>query len=71
MTTKGYTAVGLAKVDALLTGQAPAAERLINYFRYWSETQDSALPYGKCLVVKLGAKGCELAAFSINQQTRL
>lgn len=37
------------------------AERLLAYFRYWSETQGTDLPEGKCLVVKLGAEVCDLS----------
>lgn len=98
MTTKGYTAIGLAeivaaagvpkgsfyyyfkskedfgqalleeyfsgylsKVENLLTSQVSPSERLMNYFKYWSETQGDDLPHGKCLVVKLGAEVCDLS----------
>lgn len=98
MTTKGYTAVGLAevvaaagvpkgsfyyyfkskeefgqalldeyfseylgRVDGILGSASPARERLIAYFEYWSQTQGSVLPEGKCLVVKLGPEVCDLS----------
>jgi TetR/AcrR family transcriptional repressor of nem operon len=37
------------------------AERLLTYFNYWTETQGTDLPEGKCLVVKLGAEVCDLS----------
>lgn len=56
-----YMSDYLATLDTLLIGSAPAAERLMEYFKYWSLTQCSNLPTDKCLVVKLGAEVCDLS----------
>jgi len=56
-----YMSDYLATLDSLLIGSAPAAERLLDYFRYWALTQCSNLPTDKCLVVKLGAEVCDLS----------
>ncbi|EFE95339.1 transcriptional regulator, TetR family [Serratia odorifera DSM 4582] len=98
MTTKGYTAVGLAElvasagvpkgsfyyyfkskedfgqalleeyfreylatIDRLLSATGTGRDRLLGYFRYWSDTQGTDLPEGKCLVVKLGPEVCDLS----------
>ncbi|MFM9437358.1 TetR/AcrR family transcriptional regulator, transcriptional repressor for nem operon [Janthinobacterium sp. CG_23.3] len=57
-----YFSAYLSTVDSLLStqGQTPV-ERLLNYFRYWSDTQGTDLPDGKCLVVKLGPEVCDLS----------
>ncbi|EPM63374.1 TetR family transcriptional regulator [Pseudomonas syringae pv. actinidiae ICMP 19073] len=51
----------LGRVDALMARPGTGAERLLAYFMYWSETQGTDLPEGKCLVVKLGAEVCDLS----------
>ncbi|MDN2697091.1 TetR/AcrR family transcriptional regulator [Janthinobacterium sp. SUN073] len=56
-----YFTTYLQTVDALLTGPGNARERLLAYFDYWSATQASSAPEGKCLVVKLGAEVCDLS----------
>lgn len=56
-----YFSEYLSRVDALLGGEGTAAQRLLGYFRYWSETQGTDLPDGKCLVVKLGAEVCDFS----------
>ena len=56
-----YFAEYLARVDGILGSAAPAHERLTAYFQYWSQTQGSVLPEGKCLVVKLGPEVCDLS----------
>jgi TetR/AcrR family transcriptional regulator, transcriptional repressor for nem operon len=56
-----YFSSYLQTVDALLAGPGNARERLLAYFDYWSTTQASSAPEGKCLVVKLGAEVCDLS----------
>ncbi|WP_073162322.1 TetR/AcrR family transcriptional regulator [Pseudomonas asturiensis] len=56
-----YFSEYLSTVDGLLSGPAPAAERLLDYFGYWAHTQCSDSPMDKCLVVKLGAEVCDLS----------
>lgn len=56
-----YMSDYLTTLDSLLIGSAPAAERLLGYFRHWALTQCSNLPTDKCLVVKLGAEVCDLS----------
>lgn len=56
-----YFSEYLARIDGLLTGTAPAAERLMAYFRYWKDTQCSDRLDHKCLVVKLAAEVCDLS----------
>ena len=56
-----YFSAYLAQVDALLSVQGTGGERLMGYFRYWSKTQGTDLPDGKCLVVKLGPEVCDLS----------
>ncbi|EPN76497.1 TetR family transcriptional regulator [Pseudomonas syringae pv. actinidiae ICMP 18801] len=56
-----YFSEYLGRVDALMARPGTGAERLLAYFRYWSETQGTDLPEGKCLVVKLGAEVCDLS----------
>jgi TetR/AcrR family transcriptional repressor of nem operon len=56
-----YFSSYLQTVDALLAGPGNARERLLAYFDYWSATQASSAPEGKCLVVKLGAEVCDLS----------
>lgn len=51
----------LGRVDALMARPGSGAERLLAYFNYWTETQGTELPEGKCLVVKLGAEVCDLS----------
>lgn len=56
---EAYFAAYLDRVDALLHAPGPAAQRLLAYFRDWADTQGSAHPEGKCLVVKLGSEVCD------------
>jgi len=49
----------LQQVDAQLSGNGSARERLERYFSFWKETQGADLPESKCLVVKLGAEVCD------------
>ncbi|MFP3516553.1 TetR/AcrR family transcriptional regulator [Pseudomonas sp. SIMBA_077] len=56
-----YFSEYLGRVDALMARPGTGAERLLAYFNYWTETQGTDLPEGKCLVVKLGAEVCDLS----------
>lgn len=56
-----YFSEYLTTVDALLSADGLAAERLTHYFHYWARTQGTDLPDGKCLVVKLGPEVCDLS----------
>ncbi|KPX42463.1 Transcriptional regulator, TetR family [Pseudomonas syringae pv. helianthi] len=56
-----YFSEYLGRVDALMARPGSGAERLLAYFNYWTETQGTDLPEGKCLVVKLGAEVCDLS----------
>ena len=49
-----YFAEYLTKVDTVMTRTSSGAEKLLAYYDYWSETQGTDQPEGKCLVVKLG-----------------
>lgn len=51
----------LSTVDSLLSAEGSGRERLLSYFRYWSDSQGFDLPEGKCLVVKLGPEVCDLS----------
>jgi TetR/AcrR family transcriptional repressor of nem operon len=52
----------MERLDALLaTPHMKAADRLLNYFSFWLETQASNDPEGKCLAVKLGAEVSDLS----------
>ncbi|MBD2814404.1 TetR/AcrR family transcriptional regulator [Xenorhabdus sp. Flor] len=56
-----YFSEYLSKIDVLLSIEGTARERLLGYFRSWSETQATDYPEEKCLVVKLGAEVCDLS----------
>jgi TetR/AcrR family transcriptional repressor of nem operon len=56
-----YFSEYLGRIDALMACPGTGAERLLAYFNYWTETQGTDLPEGKCLVVKLGAEVCDLS----------
>jgi len=56
-----YFSAYLSQVDALLDVQGTGAQKLMGYFQYWSETQGTEVPDGKCLVVKLGPEVCDLS----------
>lgn len=56
-----YFADYLSTVDRLLGAPGPALPRLRSYFAYWSQTQGTDVPDGKCLVVKLGPEVCDLS----------
>jgi TetR/AcrR family transcriptional repressor of nem operon len=56
-----YFSEYLGRVDALMARPGTGAERLLAYFNYWTQTQGTDLPEGKCLVVKLGAEVCDLS----------
>ncbi|UCJ14777.1 TetR/AcrR family transcriptional regulator [Pseudomonas sp. MM211] len=51
----------LGRVDGIMARPGSGAARLLAYFTYWTETQGTELPEGKCLVVKLGAEVCDLS----------
>lgn len=52
----------LSTVDTLFSKpELSAAERLMNYFTYWFETQASCDPKARCLVVKLAAEVSDLS----------
>lgn len=51
----------LSRIEPILKQQASGAESLLQYFRYWSETQHDDSVDNKCLVVKLGAEVCDLS----------
>src|SRR5690606_9949494 len=56
-----YFSEYLGRVDTLMARPGSGAERLLAYFNYWTDTQGTDLPEGKCLVVKLGAEVCDLS----------
>lgn len=56
-----YFSEYLGRVDSLMAKPGSGAERLLAYFNYWTETQGTDVPEGKCLVVKLGAEVCDLS----------
>ncbi|WP_455826745.1 TetR/AcrR family transcriptional regulator [Pseudomonas graminis] len=56
-----YFSEYLGRVDALMARPGTGAERLLAYFNYWTDTQGTDLPEGKCLVVKLGPEVCDLS----------
>jgi len=56
-----YFAEYLNRITPILEGSGSASERLMNYFRYWKDTQCSDRNDIKCLVVKLGAEVCDLS----------
>ncbi|MFC5743286.1 TetR/AcrR family transcriptional regulator [Dyella tabacisoli] len=59
---EAYFSEYMGYLDALLTKPGTtAADRLLNYFSYWLETQASDDPEGKCLAVKLGAEVSDLS----------
>jgi TetR/AcrR family transcriptional repressor of nem operon len=56
-----YFSSYLATVDAMLTADGSAADRLRRYFHNWAQTQGSDVPDNKCLMVKLGSEVCDLS----------
>lgn len=57
-----YFADYLARLTALLkSGKGSAAERLMQYWQLWLETQTSGGTEGKCLAVKLGSEVSDLS----------
>lgn len=57
-----YFADYFSKLDAVLQrAGANAAERLMDYWQRWLETQSGDVPDGKCLAVKLGGEVCDLS----------
>ena len=59
---KSYFINYLSTVDSLFSKlEFSAAERLMNYFTYWFETQSSCDSKGRCLVVKLAAEVSDLS----------
>jgi len=51
----------LADLDESLARLGTMAERLMNYWRHWQETQSYFDYQGKCLAVKLGAEVADLS----------
>lgn len=51
----------LVDLDESLAQPGPIAERLMNYWRHWQETQSYFDYQGKCLAVKLGAEVADLS----------
>lgn len=51
----------LADLDESLAQPGTVAERLLNYWHRWEETQSYSDYQGKCLAVKLGAEVADLA----------
>lgn len=51
----------LSRISPILISDALGADRLIQYFNYWVETQGADIPEEKCLVVKLGAEVCDIS----------
>lgn len=58
---ENYFSAYLAEIDALFSGPASGAEKLMAYFEHWATTQGLDLPVDKCLVVKLGPEVCDLS----------
>lgn len=56
-----YFSTHLAHLDALLERPAPAAERLMDYWRYWLASHAGTEPEAKCLAVKLSAEVSDLS----------
>jgi TetR/AcrR family transcriptional repressor of nem operon len=51
----------LARIDQLLAGPGPAADRLMAYFDDWMDSQTGEEAQSRCLVVKLGAEVSDLS----------
>jgi len=51
----------LGDLDDSLAQTGTMAERLVNYWRRWQETQSYSDYQGKCLAVKLGAEVADLS----------
>ncbi len=57
-----YFSVYMEHLDGILdASNGSAAERLMNYWKHWLQTQTSCDPEGKCLAVKLGAEVSDLS----------
>lgn len=51
----------LADLDEALAQPGPMAERIVNYWQHWQDTQSYLDYQGKCLAVKLGAEVVDLS----------
>jgi TetR/AcrR family transcriptional regulator, transcriptional repressor for nem operon len=59
---ESYFADYLAELDAMLSAPGQnMAQRLMNYWRHWQDTQTFHECQGKCLAVKLGAEVADLS----------
>lgn len=58
---ENYFVEYLADLDESLGRPGTMAERLMNYWRHWQETQSYLDYQGKCLAVKLGAEVADLS----------
>ncbi|WP_181785295.1 TetR/AcrR family transcriptional regulator [Streptomyces phytophilus] len=59
---RAYYADYLADMDRILAEPGlTAAQRLMNYWQYWRDTQSANDCQGKCLTVKLGAEVSDLS----------
>jgi len=51
----------LTDLDEALAQPGPMAQRILNYWQHWQETQSYLDYQGKCLAVKLGAEVADLS----------
>lgn len=58
---EAYFADYLARMDAMLAQPGTAAQRLIDFFRDWLDSQTGDEAQSRCLAVKLGAEVCDLS----------
>lgn len=59
---RAYYTDYLAEMDRILAGPGlTSAQRLMNYWQYWRDTQSANECQGKCLTVKLGAEVSDLS----------
>lgn len=56
-----YFAENLARMDAILTRPGTAAQRLMDFFHDWLDSQIGDEAQSRCLAVKLGAEVCDLS----------
>ncbi|MEH6416974.1 TetR/AcrR family transcriptional regulator [Pseudomonas sp. CGJS7] len=58
---EAYFADYLSRMDTMLAQPGTGAERLLEYFDDWMESQTGDEAQSRCLVVKLGAEVCDLS----------
>ncbi|MEI2455012.1 TetR/AcrR family transcriptional regulator [Lysobacter firmicutimachus] len=58
---EAYFADYLGRMDTLLAQPGTAAQRLLDYFYDWLDSQTGDEAQSRCLVVKLGAEVCDLS----------